>query len=448
MCAGTCLLERMISINILMITMSLFHWLSETKQKKYNWPTPRGLINSWCPKFPGIFMKPGLILKIALAFLGILVAALFLSACILQISHTKPATKPQAIVDLRIRQTHYDTSQATWRKLAKAQLIRTCIDSVLFLLIVGGGFLGTSWDLMHRVKAFESQNEYVRSFLFALPWTLLLSLSSVVAWDPISLGRSIATVSLVTVALVSLNRRPRMRPIALTVFAIVSILSAIIISHYTIGKKFAKSTPLEKTTSNKVLFEYLGKHSFPEKKVHKMPDTPGAIYYWSPLSDKLVIGEQFLAKAPNNMQLSVLAHEMGHYKAKDNLIRLLTGSLQYIIAPAFMLYLVAPYQFVYDAFGFSTQPIIGAYLISSTVGLIGNQLWEAGKYIMARSFFYRADSFAVDEGYGQGLKYIVKELSKKVITSFTNSSLYEFLYKSQPSLLKRLAHLDKELKKH
>ncbi len=138
--------------------------------------------------------------------------------------------------------------------------------------------------------------------------------------------------------------------------------------------------------------------------------------------------------------VSVLAHEVGHYKKKHIIVNLLasivtTGLTLWVLSlfvgnallsqalgvenPSFHIGLIA--------FGILYSPI------SEITGLIMNYL--------SRKFEYQADDFAKNTYNSASLISSLKKLSKSSLSNLTPHKAYVFMHYSHPTLLQRIKNL-------
>ncbi|TVZ25170.1 STE24 endopeptidase [Gillisia sp. Hel_I_86] len=138
--------------------------------------------------------------------------------------------------------------------------------------------------------------------------------------------------------------------------------------------------------------------------------------------------------------VSVLAHEVGHYKKKHIIVNLLasiltTGLTLWVLSlfvgnallsqalgvenPSFHIGLIA--------FGILYSPI------SEITGLIMNYL--------SRKFEYQADDFAKNTHNSASLISSLKKLSKSSLSNLTPHKVYVFMHYSHPTLLQRIKNL-------
>jgi STE24 endopeptidase len=155
---------------------------------------------------------------------------------------------------------------------------------------------------------------------------------------------------------------------------------------------------------------------------------------------KIILFDTLIDELKQNEIVSVLAHEIGHYKKKHTMANLVlsvvqTGITLYILSlfidnpvlsralgasqPSFHIGLIA--------FGLLYSPI------STVLGIGMNQL--------SRKFEYKADEFASAYGLGNHLIEALKKLSVKNLSNLTPHPVYVFVNYSHPPLLKRLRYL-------
>ena len=146
--------------------------------------------------------------------------------------------------------------------------------------------------------------------------------------------------------------------------------------------------------------------------------------------------------------MSVLAHEIGHYQKKHTLQFLLASVIQTgILLWLFAMFVNQPalsealggdkayFQLGLIAFAILYSPV------SMVLGLFMN-MWS-------RHNEYEADAFAARNHNGDHLISGLKKISVKALSNLTPHPLYEWVYYSHPSLLKRIRHIARnDLKSH
>lgn len=158
---------------------------------------------------------------------------------------------------------------------------------------------------------------------------------------------------------------------------------------------------------------------------------------------RIVLYDTLLEELTEEEIVAVLAHEIGHYKKKHTLQMLLVSVLQ----TGFMLWLFsllvnqpalsevlggekAYFQLGLVAFALLYSPV------SLLLGLVMNS-WS-------RKNEYEADRYAAENGEADHLIAGLKKISVKALSNLTPHPLYEFVYYSHPSLLKRITNIEKE----
>ena len=138
--------------------------------------------------------------------------------------------------------------------------------------------------------------------------------------------------------------------------------------------------------------------------------------------------------------VSVLAHEVGHYKRKHIIFNLfasilLTGLTLYILS----VFISNP--LLSNAIGVEI-PSFHAGLIA--FGLLYSPISEITGLIMnyfSRKFEYQADDYAKNTYKAEPLITSLKKLSKNSLSNLTPHKAYVFMHYSHPTLLQRIQNL-------
>lgn len=140
--------------------------------------------------------------------------------------------------------------------------------------------------------------------------------------------------------------------------------------------------------------------------------------------------------------VSVLAHEVGHYKKKHVLINLAAA----IITTGFTLWLLSLFignPLFSMALGVE-EPSFHIGLI--TFGILYSPISELTGLIMnflSRKFEYQADNYAKNTYNGDALISGLKKLSKTSLSNLTPHRAYVFVHYSHPTLLQRYKNIRK-----
>ncbi len=142
--------------------------------------------------------------------------------------------------------------------------------------------------------------------------------------------------------------------------------------------------------------------------------------------------------------VSVLSHEVGHYKKKHIYANLAAS----IITTGFTLWLLSLFignPLLSQALGVS-QPSF--HIALTAFGMLYSPISEMTGLIMnslSRKFEYQADTYAGKTYNAQALISGLKKLSKTSLSNLTPHKAYVFMNYSHPSLLQRIKNLEENL---
>jgi STE24 endopeptidase len=210
---------------------------------------------------------------------------------------------------------------------------------------------------------------------------------------------------------------------------------------------FNKLSPLQKGELKSRIFELSERAGFSIKDIFLMDgskrSTKANAFFSGLGSKKHIILFDTLVKELNvNEIVSVLAHEIGHYRKKHTRANLIlsiaqTGLTLYILS------LFIDNAMLSKALGVS-QPSFHIGLIA--FGLLYSPISAVlgiGMNYLSRKFEYQADRFAAAFGLTTGLAEALKKLSVKNLSNLTPHPDYVFVNYSHPPLLDRLTALKK-----
>lgn len=209
---------------------------------------------------------------------------------------------------------------------------------------------------------------------------------------------------------------------------------------------FNKYTPLEDSDLKTEIEEYADNQNFKLKGIYKMDGSKrssksNAFFTGFGKFKRIVLFDTLIEKQSKDELLSILAHEMGHYKLKHIYKTILisfaeTGLLLFILS----IFLKNEYLFeafrmehisVYASlvfFGFLYAPV------SEIVGILSN--------ILSRKYEYQADNYAVRTiGKSNAFISALKKLSVDNLTNLTPHPLKVFIEYSHPPVLKRIKNI-------
>lgn len=204
---------------------------------------------------------------------------------------------------------------------------------------------------------------------------------------------------------------------------------------------FNKLTPLEQGSLREKIEEFASKTGFKLKNVFVIDGSKRstkANAYFSGLGPKkmIVLYDTLINDLTEDEIVSVLAHEVGHYKYKH----IYKGLAMSLLQSALMLYLLsvalkypelsmsiggieASFYMGIIAFGLLYSPL------SFLTGIVSN--------IFTRKHEYEADAYACKNVNGEDLINALKKLSVNNLSNLTPHKLYVFFNYSHPTLLQR-----------
>lgn len=205
---------------------------------------------------------------------------------------------------------------------------------------------------------------------------------------------------------------------------------------------FNKLKPMEEGELRTAIEEFALKVKFPLNNIYVMDGSrrsskSNAFFtgFWK--KKKIVLYDTLIEKHNTEELVSVLAHEVGHYKKKHILKNLALSALQSFIM-FFILSLFIFNKNLSEAFGAHDMVVhinIIAFAmlyepVTMILGLVGN--------FISRKQEYQADAFAVKSTGKEYLPAALKKLSVDHLSNLLPHPVYVFFHYSHPPLLKRL----------
>ena len=156
---------------------------------------------------------------------------------------------------------------------------------------------------------------------------------------------------------------------------------------------------------------------------------------------RIVLFDTLLAAHSTDEILSVLAHEVGHWKKKHilkQLIFMITMSLVLL----YFVYWIVGAPVLYRAFGLPGTPVyVGLFLVSIYFSCIGFFFSPVGSGVM-RHYECEADRMAMElTGTSRHMISALKRLAKDNLANLHPHPLYAWFYYSHPPLLERIESL-------
>ena len=208
---------------------------------------------------------------------------------------------------------------------------------------------------------------------------------------------------------------------------------------------FNKLTPLENGELRSKIESYSKKVGYSLKNIFVIDGSKRstkANAFFSGLGPRKTIAlyDTLIEKHTDEELVSVLAHEVGHFKKKHILVSMFLTILQLGIM-CYLFELCMNMEVIASSLGSSKMNfhigIIAFSFLYSPIGLITGILMN----ILSRKNEYEADKFAKDTYNGNFLELALKKLSVNSLSNLYPHPLYVFVHYSHPPLLKRLARL-------
>ena len=152
---------------------------------------------------------------------------------------------------------------------------------------------------------------------------------------------------------------------------------------------------------------------------------------------RVVLYDTLIDELTEEEIVAVLAHEVGHYKKRHTLRSMVVSVIQ--MGVLFWLFsLCVNNVALSEALGgdraYFQMGLIAFAILYSPVNLI----LGVGMNVWSRNNEYEADAFAARYYEGDYLVSGLKKISVKSLSNLTPHPLYEYIYYSHPSLLKRI----------
>ena len=205
---------------------------------------------------------------------------------------------------------------------------------------------------------------------------------------------------------------------------------------------FNKQTPLQEGSLRDKIQNFAEKVGFKLDNIYVIDGSKRstkANAYFTGLGPKkrVVLYDTLIDELTEEEIVAVLAHEVGHYKIRHTLRSMVVSVIQ--MGVLFWLFsLCVNNAALSEALGgdraYFQLGLIAFAILYSPVNLI----LGIGMNVWSRSNEYEADAFAARYYEGDYLVSGLKKISVKSLSNLTPHPLYEYIYYSHPSLLKRI----------
>ncbi len=215
-----------------------------------------------------------------------------------------------------------------------------------------------------------------------------------------------------------------------------------------IAPLFNKYEPVQNESLKNVIIELMTKVGLKAKGVYQVDETRRSKHtnaYFTGLgkTKRIVLFDTLLASHTADEILSILSHEIGHWKNKHiikQLIFIETASLVFFYA----FYRLSHWQVLYQTFGFEQEIIyVGLLLLTAITSPFVFFLTPVIS-VVSRRFEKNADEFVYSLiGTTTYLSQAIKRLAKDNLANLYPHPFYAWFYYTHPSLAERIAYLKK-----
>jgi len=233
----------------------------------------------------------------------------------------------------------------------------------------------------------------------------------------------------------------------LLAWAVVTAFSLFMTMFYSeiIVPLFNKQTPLEDGVLRTEIEKFAIKSGFNLSNIFVIDGSKRstkANAYFSGLGSKkrIVLYDTLMDKLSTGEIVSVLAHEVGHYKHKHTLINFMI-SIPSTLLLFFVFGLILQSDALAQALGGSVASFhlnaLAFSILYSPISLI----LDIATNVLSRKFEYQADAFAAKHGFSPELQSGLKKLSATSLSNLMPHPLYVFFHYSHPTLYQRISKL-------
>lgn len=233
------------------------------------------------------------------------------------------------------------------------------------------------------------------------------------------------------------------------VFAFLTVFQVVMIWLYPnfIAPIFNKFTPLPEGELKQRLEAMADSAGFKTRGLYVMDASRRSghsnAYFTGFFKPRIVLFDTLVEKTPVDEALAVLAHEIGHYKARHIHKRMLLG-LGGMLASLFVLSLLMDWPPLFQAFGFSATSFHAALALFALGSGAFTFFLEPLKAWHSRKHEYEADAYSIQLAQlPQALKAALVRLSDENLSNLHPHPWYSRYHYSHPTLLERLAAIDR-----
>lgn len=259
---------------------------------------------------------------------------------------------------------------------------------------------------------------------------------------------TILTALLISVGLYLVVKSPFLWWLWLWGFFLIFSIFIMYISPYVIEPLFNKFTPIDDETLEDGIRNMMGKVGIKVSRVFKMDASKRTKHtnaYFTGIGKvkRIVLYDTLIDKMNNDEILSVLAHEVGHWKKKHILKRIVVTEAM-ALAALYLAFRLIESDFLLTLFNINEVTFFAKVVVLGFLGSIATFPFSPLFNYISRKHENEADRFAFDlTGNHQGLKSALVKLSKDNLSNLHPHPTYVLFHYSHPPVLQRIRNLEK-----
>jgi STE24 endopeptidase len=223
------------------------------------------------------------------------------------------------------------------------------------------------------------------------------------------------------------------------------MLSMIVIYPMFIAPLFNKFTPMPASPLREKIEALLARCGFESKGLFVMDASKRSAHgnaYFSGLgkAKRIVFFDTLLQKHSDDEILSILAHELGHFKYGHIKERVIETAIMAFVGFAVMGWAFASGALA-KAFGLPDDPGLVLVIVMFAIGPFAHLLSPLTNFMSRRAEF-QADGFAKSIFGAEPMVNALTKLSRDNLATLTPDRLYALFYYSHPPIPERIAHLE------
>ena len=205
---------------------------------------------------------------------------------------------------------------------------------------------------------------------------------------------------------------------------------------------FNKFKELENVELKESIFNLAKRLDYPLKKIYEMDASQrsshsNAYLFGIGKNKRIVLFDTLIKNLETKQIVSVLGHELGHWKKWHFVFNLLfTFSLFFILF--YLLQFFINESAIFISFGFEQKTVLMGLFLYFQIFSPVLYFINIFQFFMSRKFEYQADNFACELGYGEELKLALAKLSEENKSNLDPDPLYSMMNYTHPTLIERV----------